>query len=214
MKEKVTKVWYASYGSNMLESRFSCYIAGGTPVGAQRTYVGCTNRSLPALSKPIIINAELYFARKSKTWHGGGVGFIRPSLDPAITCLGRMYLITADQFAEVVKQEIRLEENLIINMDELIRKGFLILDDRSWYNKLLFLGYEDGYPVLTFTNKDYLKDEINAPNKHYLRVIISGLRETYNTEDSEIRDYLENIKGVKETGVGLELEEILKGYRF
>lgn len=195
MTKKVTKIWYASYGSNLLEKRFSCYIAGGTPPGAQREYLGCTDRTLPEASKPISINHDLYFARKSKTWHGGGVAFIKPTSDPDVKTLGRMYLITAEQFTEVVKQEIRLEGDLIIDLAELIAKGSLVLDKRSWYNKLLFLGTEDGYRIFTFTNKDYLKDELNSPDKHYLKMIALGLRETYGMTDREIGEYLGSKSG-------------------
>lgn len=190
MIKKITKIWYASYGSNLFAKRFSCYIAGGTPPGAQRHYAGCSNRALPEANKPITINAELYFARRSKTWNGGGVAFIKPNTDPNTKTLGRMYLITAEQFAEVVKQEIRLKEDLYIDIDELVKKGSLLLDERSWYNKLLFLGYEDGYPILSFTNKDYLKDEINAPNEHYVKMVAQGLRETYGMAEKEVEKYL------------------------
>lgn len=101
-----------------------------------------------------------------------------------------MYLITAEQFTEVVKQEIRLTEDLYIDLDELVEKGFLILNEHSWYNKLLFLGYEDGYPILTFTNKNYLKNEINAPNEYYVRMISEGLKETYGMTEIEVEEYL------------------------
>lgn len=190
MKKKVVKVWYASYGSNLLEKRFSCYIAGGTPEGAQREYTGCTDKTLPEASKPIIINAELYFARKSKTWHGGGVAFIKPSFNPGVKTLGRMYLITSQQFSEVVKQEIRLEEDLVLDLEELEEKGSLLLNEKSWYNKLLFLGLEDGYPIFTFTNKDFLMDEINLPHDTYLNTISAGLKETYGMTVVEIERYL------------------------
>jgi hypothetical protein len=190
VRKKVDKVWYASYGSNLLEKRFSCYIAGGTPEGAQREYEGCTDRTLPQESKPIIINAELYFARQSKTWHGGGVAFIKPTESPDVKTLGRMYLITAEQFSEVVKQEIRLKEDLILDLEELEEKGSLLLNEESWYNKLLFLGREDGYPIFTFTNKDYLKDEINPPHETYFKTISAGLKETYGMTDVEIEGYL------------------------
>ena len=40
-------VWYAGYGSNTDLDRFMCYIAGGTPVGTDRIYVGCKDPSAP-----------------------------------------------------------------------------------------------------------------------------------------------------------------------
>ena len=40
-------VWYACYGSNLLKERFLCYIRGGRPIGAQRTFYGCKNKKEP-----------------------------------------------------------------------------------------------------------------------------------------------------------------------
>ncbi|MGW2994185.1 hypothetical protein ACWDA9_21245 [Streptomyces sp. NPDC001193] len=44
------RVWYASYASNMHMDRLAAYIAGGTPVGAGRTYPGCRDRRAPERS--------------------------------------------------------------------------------------------------------------------------------------------------------------------
>ena len=33
------QVWYASYGSNLARDRFLCYLEGGRPKGATRTYL-------------------------------------------------------------------------------------------------------------------------------------------------------------------------------
>ncbi|MCM4161748.1 hypothetical protein FHG64_14660 [Antarcticibacterium flavum] len=202
MRNKVDKIWYASYGSNLLKKRFSCYIAGGTPAGAQREYAGCTDKSLPEANKPITINAELYFARKSKTWHGGGVAFIKPKFNSDAKTLGKMHLITSDQFAEVVKQEIRLEEDLVIDLETLEKRGSLLLNESSWYNQLLFLGREDGYPIFTFTNKDYLKEELNPPHETYLNTISAGLKETYGMKDVEIENYWKSKNGIKKDAEG------------
>ena len=40
-------VWYVAYGSNMSAARFGCYISGGRPPGARRTYLGCRDQSPP-----------------------------------------------------------------------------------------------------------------------------------------------------------------------
>ncbi|MBL0236650.1 MAG: hypothetical protein IPQ02_08595 [Saprospiraceae bacterium] len=41
MINKLDYIWYASYGSNLLEERFQCYIKGGMPKGSTKTYLGC-----------------------------------------------------------------------------------------------------------------------------------------------------------------------------
>ena len=206
MKDKIDYLWYACYGSNLLEERFRCYISGGTPPGALRTYVGCTDTNPPRASKKISIPAELYFARRSKTWSGGGAAFLKPELDATKVALGRMYLITAEQFAELVKQEIRFEGELPIDLNQAIKDSTLDLQrPDSWYNNLLCLGTDDGIPIFTFTNLKFLDSEINPPHKHYLKIIIAGLKETWNLSPEEITDYLRTKKGI----VGTEMEHLL-----
>jgi len=41
------------------------------------------------------------------------------------------------------------------------------VSENSWYGKVLFLGEEDA-PIFTFTNENFLAEEINVPNHHYL----------------------------------------------
>jgi hypothetical protein len=98
-------IWYASYGSNISAERFMCYIRGGKPEGATRTYEGCNDKTPPVDQKPINIPHQLYFAKEAKVWNGGGVCFINPERDEQVNTLGNMYLITRAQFLEVVQQE-------------------------------------------------------------------------------------------------------------
>lgn len=188
------QVWYACYGSNLLEERFKCYIAGGKPAGSFRTYTGCTNKTLPKKSKPLEIKAELYFAKSSKTWSGGGAAFIQPN-EKELT-LGKMYLVTSDQFTELVKQEIKFEGKLQPDLNLAIMNGYIITLPETWYGKILFLGFEKEIPVFTFTNNDFLESEINAPNEHYLNKIILGLKETHNLTNEQIFYYLSCKKGI------------------
>lgn len=101
-------VWYASYGSNLLRSRFMCYIRGGRPKSSSKGYRGCTDKSEPLKDKPVRIPHELYFSGRSSVWGGGGggVAFIKPTrASKGEFTLGRMYLITREQFTQVVRQE-------------------------------------------------------------------------------------------------------------
>lgn len=198
MSNSNQRVWYASYGSNMLKERFLCYISGGRPEGSRRTYKGCKNTAHPERSKPIEIKAELYFARNSKTWHGGGICFLNTDEDSDATTLGRMYLITPDQFEELVKQESRYEGELRIDFEKAIAQGSLIIEIKSWYGKLVFLGYDEGHPVFTFTNENYLEKEFNPPHESYLNIVRRGLQETYGLSSDEISEYLQTKKGYRE----------------
>src|SRR4051812_38700552 len=129
-------VWYASYGSNILTDRFRCYIAGGQPLGSQRTYEGCRDTSVPRADKPTTINHELYFSKNSPVWDNGGVGFISIQPDKTKTTFARMYLITEQQLTDVAKQETNSNNYLNINFMEAVENGNTIFKSPSWYGKL------------------------------------------------------------------------------
>lgn len=194
-KEKFEYVWYVCYGSNLLEERFTCYISGGRPAGSFRTYTGCTDKTLPAASKSVEIKAELYFAKRSKTWSAGGVAFIKP--DESSHTLGKMYLISAEQFTELVKQEIRFAGEFKPDLALAVKNGHLITKPETWYGKILYLGRNQELPMFSFTNIDFLEKEINAPDKYYLKNIILGLKETYDLSEKQILEYLSCKRGIQ-----------------
>ncbi|MFZ6052486.1 hypothetical protein [Halocola ammonii] len=204
------KVWYASYGSNILESRFRCYIAGGKPEGATRTYKGCRDKTLPEDKEQIIISSEVYFARSAKTWNGGGVAFIKNNFDEHHQTLGRMYLISQEQFEDVVRQEIGTEEPLEIDFDLVSEMGNLVVKPDSWYGNIIFLGKSRGHPIFTFTSDTDLLDQLNMPNQHYLRTISKGLREAYGYSDSELINYFQKLSGIKGTAMESEVGRMIK----
>lgn len=209
IKEKQNKVWYACYGSNLLEERFQCYISGGTPKNAKRTYPGCTDKNFSGISKPIRIPGELYFAKSSKTWSGGGAGFIRTEGFNKEETLGRRYLISEQQFIELVQQEIKFEGEFHIDLKDVKQRGFLDMKNDSWYGKIVYLGDLEGAPIFTFTNEDFLEKEINAPHPFYLKIIIEGLKETYGMSNAEIEDYLKSKKGIKGFPIEKELTRLI-----
>lgn len=153
MNNKTDLVWYACYGSNLCRERFLCYITG-EPFEGKTYNLGCSDHTLPRDDRPVLIPYELYFGNSSHTWGGCGVAFLDTS-KPG-TALGRMYLITAEQYAEVRDQEGR---------------------SSAWYNAEVPLGTVDGYPIFTFTNSNRRTE--NAPSARYLDVIRRGLAETY-----------------------------------
>lgn len=210
ISQKTKHIWYASYGSNLLESRFLCYILGGLPDGALKTNPGCTDKTLPLDSKAITINSELYFAKRAKRWDAGGVGFIDPELNTRVQTYGRMYLITTEQFVEVVKQENHLSEELPIDFQKAKDEGSLIVRADSWYGKLLYLGDQKGHPIFTFTNESILSNEINAPSEGYLLTLINGLKETYGLSETELIAYFENKVGIKGGEIEKRLMELVK----
>lgn len=181
----------------MLYSRWKAY-------RSNREYKGCKDKTMPSDSKAIEIKAELYFAKSSKTWSGGGAAFIQPNKQNLT--LGKMYLITTEQFTELVKQEIRFGGKFEPDLNLAIKNGHLITLPETWYGKILFLGYEKEIPIFTFTNIDFLESEINAPSAHYLEKNILGLKETYHLNEESILKYLSCKRGIK----GKISEKVLK----
>lgn len=134
------KVWYAAYGSNINQERFMRYIKR------------CTDPTPPEKSMSITLPYDIYFASKSRTWHGKAVAFLDDTKSGK--SLGRMYLITREQFDSVKSNE------------------------GPKYQKEIFLGMEEGIPVYTITSTEKRTDP-GTPAMDYLETILTGLKETY-----------------------------------
>ncbi|WKK76315.1 hypothetical protein QYS49_02815 [Marivirga salinae] len=192
-------IWYASYGSNISTERFMCYIQGGKPEGATRTYQGCVDQSPPIEQNPIKIPHELYFAKSAGVWNGGGVCFINPEKNERTETLGNMYMITRQQFMQVVQQENNTKDPIKIEFEKAQKEKSLIVRENSWYGNLLYLGDQNNAPIFTFTNENFLSTEINSPNLHYLKTIIKGLIASHQLSQSELEAYFHSKKGVDQT---------------
>ncbi len=184
-------VWYACYGSNLKRKRFMCYIHGGRPQGSSGFQPGCSDARSPRRELPVLIPHELYFARESESWEGGGVAFLRPGAGGEPT-LGRMYLITREQFQDVVAQENKkVPGSLKLDFSGLLEKGRLKLG-KGWYDLLLVLTQVDGcgYPILSFSSSR--EESSRPPGPAYYHVILDGLLETYpHLTEEEARAYLD-----------------------
>ena len=88
-KKNQNYVWYACYGSNLYKKRFMEYIKK------------CPDPSSPKGDKKILVPYPLYFAKESSRW-GGGVAFIGLRKNRKNPSLGRMYLITEEQFEDTL----------------------------------------------------------------------------------------------------------------
>jgi hypothetical protein len=195
----VKLVWYASYGSNLKRKRFMCYIKGGIPPGGAKPNKGCfQDKNDPIEIRQISLNFELYFAGQSGTWGNGGVAFIRG--EGGLT-LGRMYLISDEQFNDVVMQENSKEPDgsrFVPAFNQLVSQPQSILPGNPWYGKLLNIGSEGGWPILTFTTARTDLLNPNAPAEQYVKVIASGIKETYpQMSDDDIVSYLYRAAGIR-----------------
>jgi hypothetical protein len=192
------KVWYAVYGTNLNERRFSCYIRGGTPNGTSKFNTGCHDKTPFVDGGPISIPFQLYFAKSSRRWEDGSVGFLALQVDPTVQTLGRKYLITRDQFEDVFRQEndIGMSEIIVFDLVKARHEGSLTVR-KSWYGKIIFLGIEAGLPVFTLTaHWDLDASEVRLPSSNYLQHIIKGIRQTYHISDQLILEYLTQKPGI------------------
>ena len=194
------RVWYASYGSNLSSERFLCYILGGTPPGARRRNPGSRDRTPPLESRPVTLNCELYFAGSIASWGGGGVAFIRQR-DQGSGTLGRMYLITEEQFNDVVLQENGKPvdgRRILPPFSQLVSSRHTLLAEAGLYARLVCIDNGPAGAIFTFTtSREDLP--LNAPSQAYVRVIAAGLRETYpRMTDAEICRYLLLADGVRD----------------
>lgn len=197
--DSITKsVWYACYGSNLSRKRFLCYIKGGTPNFSDTEYPGCTDRTPPQDERNILIPHRLYFAVQSETWENAGVAFLDPERDHDMITFGKMYLITSEQFVQIIRQEngVAPEDpgfipDIQVLLRECIKEGSADHGQGpGWYTRSMVLGMIDTVPILTFTSGTLLNKK--APGEKYLRTIRYGLRECYpDMNDAELDEYLE-----------------------
>lgn len=189
------RVWYAAYGSNMSRSRFDYYLRGGRPQGSHHTYPGCRDDTPPTGDVAGEIAMELAFGGKSQTW-GGGVAFVRPITGERAKA--RLYLVTTEQFADVVAQENHLEPG---SVDIPAEPGEL--EGGHMYRVVLGVGTRKDPPMLTVSQP--FRAVVAPPLLPYLKHIAEGLRETHAMSTSDIVDYLAARPGVR----GMLLPEVL-----
>jgi hypothetical protein len=169
-------VWYAGYGSNTDLGRFMCYIAGGTPVGTNRVYVGCKDPSPPLAHIALEIPYQLYFAGESRVWTGG-VAFIGHTADSNILpTIASAYLIKLSQLEQLVAQENGREEIYHIDLQRLRDRGQLILGEGiGRYDGILQCGTYENIPIICISSPKIWPD-FTKPAPAYLQTMASGLR--------------------------------------
>lgn len=173
-----THVWYVSYGSNMARDRLACYLQGGRPPGAQVTYPGARDGTLPRDEAGVELPGTIYFAGASRVW-GGGMAFYdhtRPGPTPA-----KAYLITAEQFADVAAQEMHRSPAPDSPLEDLVFDlpvGTSHSLGPGGYETLLVLDDVDGVPMVTFTAPHGSSEIEHAqPSEPYLAMLRTGTAE-------------------------------------
>ena len=179
-------VWYASYGSNLSSDRFQCYLGGGRPEGASRTYPGARNQSPPEDDRALTLPGEMFFAWESPTW-GGGIAFY--DAEAAGETLTRADLVTEQQFADVAAQEMHRTPGADLDLSQVLEHARDEVGPGR-YETLHLVGELEGAPVLTFTTPDPAGLQHNSPAPAYVRMIAKGLREAHELSDEDIAAYL------------------------
>ncbi|MBO2451284.1 histone deacetylase [Actinomadura barringtoniae] len=190
-------LWYVAYGSNLFAERFACYLAGGTPEGGQRHYTGCRDASPARAERAVTLPGGIYFALTSLTW-GGGMAFYDPDLPGHAAA--RAYLLTREQFCDVMSQEMRREVGEDPDLSEVLNGGHggrrQLGPGR--YETVVNVGEEGGHPMLTFTSPHGAdRAELNAPTAPYLMMLGNGLREAHGWPAAQTALYLSERPGAR-----------------
>jgi len=191
------RVWYAAYGSNLALGRFRCYLSGGRPLGGAREYAGCRDPRPPERMLSLHVEGGLVFAGQSGVW-GGGMAFYDATAPGWAAC--RAYLLTTDQFVDVVAQEMRrppggeFARNLAGVLPEV---GSVHTLGPGRYETVLRLGEREGVPMFTVTHDDVAGLELAAPTAPYLRWIAAGLHDAHGWDSARIGGYLAAAPGAR-----------------
>jgi hypothetical protein len=192
-----SRVWYVAYGSNLARDRFRCYLSGGRPAGSMRDYEGCRDPGDPTDDIGLEVPGGLLFAGSSPSW-GGGMAFYDPDADGVVA--GRAYLVTTDQLADVVAQEMRRPPGgrFALGLAELLpRIESVVTSGRGTYETIVRLGERDGASMFTVTHHDVPHLRPARPTGPYLQWICRGLHESHGWDATRVVRYLEASPGVR-----------------
>lgn len=164
-------VWYVSYGSNLSESRFGCYLQGGTPEGGRRTMPGCRDGRPARAWRAVETSHTLHFGGPSPTWNGGPA-FLDTTRSGRV--LARAWLIARQQFDDLVAQENHLDVGTIDVDDDVVAGGGTVIAGGR-YGRLVRLDDIEAIPAVTFTYLD--RPAPRPPAPAYLTMLRRGLAE-------------------------------------
>jgi hypothetical protein len=187
----VQHIWYVAYGSNLSRERFCYYLRGGRPDGVERDYPGCRDTSDELDSFGLLISGGVYFAGRSSGWRAG-MAFYDPEAPGQVAA--RAYLITAEQFVDVLAQETRRSPGMALDLGPVFR-GERYSNGVGGYSILVRVGERHGLPLVTFTRDRRSVSTLVAPSVLYLAAMATGLREAHGWSRSQIDRYLSALHG-------------------
>ena len=200
-------VWYAAYGSNLLAARFLTYLTGGTPPHRtnEQPHQGARQSTLPLDDRPWPIPHRLFFAASTPNWGGGALAMLDTGATTDHPTLGRIWLITGEQFEDLFRQENGHQvpaspqpgdgspgdsPDRLFSIDQLDVGGHLDVLD-TWYGRVVHLGPgPGGHPVLTFVGAEPDRHQPGPAHESYLRTVGLGLMESWQLDLETAVDYL------------------------
>ena len=195
--QKNIYVWYASYGSNLLEERFNCYLFGGQVHGISKYAPGARDPT-PAKDSVVLRKPYRVFFAHARTsfWGFGGVAMLDLTPNDSHECLLRLYQVTLQQFNDILAQENGILPPLpprhwltCEDLGRLRRTGpgsssVQFPDGLSHYPTVVYLGEHNGSGILSFTCHSeevsgFLSSELPVapPAENYLNVLRKGVQE-------------------------------------
>lgn len=191
-----THVWYVSYGSNMSADRFGYYLSGGLPPGGSRHNPGARDATPPLRSIPVDLPGTVYFAGESPQW-GGGVAFY--DHETPGDSVGRGYLVTPAQFADVAAQEMYRVPQHGDPLEQVVTAplpGGRHTAGPGRYETLVEVGQVDDRPLLTFTSPHGAEHvPHNPPSPAYVEHLRAGLQESRGWDDAAVDAYVARLAG-------------------
>jgi hypothetical protein len=186
-------IWYVAYGSNLSRERFHHYLRGGRPDGNGREYPGCRDTSDAMDSFGLVIAGGVYFAGRSSGWRAG-MAFYDP--EAAGEVAARAYLITVEQFVDVLAQETLRSPGMAFDLAPAFR-GDRYSKGVGGYPILVRVGARRGVPLVTFTRDWRTPSTLVAPTTVYMAAMATGLREAHRWSRTQIDRYLSALPGVQ-----------------
>ncbi len=187
----MNRLWYVAYGTNLSRARFQVYLHGGRLRAGARDYPGSRDPVAPERDFPVRIPGGVRFVGESSVW-GGGLAVYDPRAEGEVAA--RAYLITAEQFVDVLAQEMRLPPGLDLDLTS-VRRSRWHSYGPGCYQTVAVLGIHEGLPMLTFTSADAYARPDNPPSEDYLRAMAVGLREAHGWTSARIGGYLAGCPG-------------------
>ena len=185
-----------SYGSNLLAERFVRYLTGGLAPGRLVPQQGARNPAHWVQDAPVEIPHRLHFVGESKAWGGGGVAMIDPE-PGAGTTLARAYLITDQQFQDVMAQESGRRVGDEVDLSAALQDGTAVLGHGA-YDRVLAFGMREGHPMVTFTTPrsiDTLRP--NPPGDAYRNTVTAGLCQAHGLSLDQACAYVDQHAGLR-----------------